>query len=78
MWAASFTGQDCDVQQVMDGLAFDRDGDQPLFLSKEQRKMRKKTASLPHGSEFLSLDKTEDKTATEDKTTTEDKSASAE
>lgn len=36
MWAASYTGEDVDVQEVMDGLNIDRDGEDPSNLSPEQ------------------------------------------
>jgi phosphatidylserine/phosphatidylglycerophosphate/cardiolipin synthase-like enzyme len=58
MWAASFTGQDCDVQEVMDGLAIDRDGEQPIFFTTEQREMRKQAASSQRGSTPFLLDET--------------------
>ena len=31
MWESSYTGEDVDVQEVMDGLEVDRDGDQQMF-----------------------------------------------
>jgi phosphatidylserine/phosphatidylglycerophosphate/cardiolipin synthase-like enzyme len=36
MWAASYTGADMDVQEVMDGLDIDRDGEDPANVSPEQ------------------------------------------
>lgn len=36
MWAASYTGEDVDVQEVMDGLDIDRDGEDPANVSHKQ------------------------------------------
>ncbi|CAB9512656.1 Inherit from NOG: PLDc [Seminavis robusta] len=36
MWKFSYTGDDVDVQEVMDGLDIDRDGEDPANLSAEQ------------------------------------------
>lgn len=37
MWNASYTASDCDVQDVMDGLDVDRDGEQVSMLSLESQ-----------------------------------------
>jgi hypothetical protein len=39
MWTYSYTGEDCDVQEVMDGLDIDRDGDDPSDLDDDTRKL---------------------------------------
>lgn len=39
MWNASYTGDDCDVQEVMDNLDIDRDGDDVNHVSEEKRKL---------------------------------------
>ena len=39
MWTYSYTGEDCDVQEVMDGLDIDRDGDDPSDLDEDTRKL---------------------------------------
>jgi hypothetical protein len=36
MWKQSYLGTDCDVQEVMDGLDVDRDGDDVEYATKEQ------------------------------------------
>eukprot|EP00521_Asterionellopsis_glacialis_P006816 CAMPEP_0195283512 /NCGR_PEP_ID=MMETSP0707-20130614/2039_1 /TAXON_ID=33640 /ORGANISM="Asterionellopsis glacialis, Strain CCMP134" /LENGTH=234 /DNA_ID=CAMNT_0040342693 /DNA_START=1 /DNA_END=705 /DNA_ORIENTATION=- len=38
MWKHSFTGEDCDVQGVMDGLHIERDGEDVANLSEETKK----------------------------------------
>ena len=35
MWSASYTGEDCDVDEVMDGLEIDRDGEDPSNVDAE-------------------------------------------
>lgn len=39
MWKASYTGDDCDVQEVMDGLDIDRDGEDENNVSEEHKKL---------------------------------------
>jgi phosphatidylserine/phosphatidylglycerophosphate/cardiolipin synthase-like enzyme len=46
IWEASYTGEDCDVQQVMDGLDIDRDGEKPMFPTAEQRIQQEQAAAL--------------------------------
>jgi phosphatidylserine/phosphatidylglycerophosphate/cardiolipin synthase-like enzyme len=50
MWATSFTGEDCNVQQVMDGLAIDRDGEESAFFTTEKRKQQKRAAAMQAGT----------------------------
>jgi phosphatidylserine/phosphatidylglycerophosphate/cardiolipin synthase-like enzyme len=48
MWKYSYTGEDVDVQEVMDGLEIDRDGADPSTLTPKQRaEAAKKTSHLP-------------------------------
>jgi phosphatidylserine/phosphatidylglycerophosphate/cardiolipin synthase-like enzyme len=49
VWEASYTGEDCDVQQVMDGLDIDRDGEKPMFPTAEQRKQQEQAAAIQTG-----------------------------
>jgi len=37
MWEQSFTGEDVDVEAVMEGLGIDRDGDDPENVSDEDK-----------------------------------------
>lgn len=41
MWKASFTGEDCDVEAVMDGLNINREGDDPAHLSDKTKQLLK-------------------------------------
>lgn len=41
MWKYSYTGNDCDVQEVMDGLDIDRDGEDPSDISDETKQLMK-------------------------------------
>lgn len=41
MWKFSFTGEDVDVQTVMDGLEIDRDGGDVSEIDDETRKLMK-------------------------------------
>lgn len=41
MWKYSFTGEDVDVDLVMDGLEIDRDGADPSTIDDETRKLMK-------------------------------------
>jgi len=45
LWECSYTGNDVDVQAVMDGLGIDRDGDDPVDIDDDMRK-KMKQASL--------------------------------
>jgi len=50
MWEQSYTGTDCNVQAVMDGLDIDRDGEKVgMFQSSEQRKQQHEAAALQTG-----------------------------
>ena len=50
MWAQSFTGEDCDVDRVMNGLEIDRDGEKvSYFQTAEQRKQLNQAAALQTG-----------------------------
>lgn len=46
MWNASYTPSDCDVQEVMDGLEVDRDGEQLSLLSIENQAKYSEAARL--------------------------------
>jgi phosphatidylserine/phosphatidylglycerophosphate/cardiolipin synthase-like enzyme len=46
IWEASYTEEDCDVQQVMDGLDIDRDGEKAMFPTAEQRMQQEQAASF--------------------------------
>jgi len=39
MWNASYTGEDCDVDEVMDGLDVERDGEDPTNVSAETQQL---------------------------------------
>ena len=39
MWYASYTADDCNVQEVMDGLEIDRDGEDPNHVSAATQKL---------------------------------------
>jgi len=39
LWKASYTGTDCDDQEVMDGLGVDRDGENPRHVDKKMKKL---------------------------------------
>jgi len=41
MWKYSYTGEDVDVQEVMDGLDIDRDGEDPSGISDETKQLMK-------------------------------------
>jgi PLD-like domain len=49
MWAVSYTGEDCEVQGVMDGLNIDRDGAKSTFTSASSRNQQKKAAVIQTG-----------------------------
>lgn len=50
MWAQSYTGEDCNVDAVMDGLDIDRDGEKvSYFQTAEQRKQQQEAAALQTG-----------------------------
>jgi phosphatidylserine/phosphatidylglycerophosphate/cardiolipin synthase-like enzyme len=55
MWAVSFTGEDCNVQQVMDGLDIDRGGEPSAFFTREKRKQQMWAAAMAskRGSELF-------------------------
>ena len=50
LWAVSYTGQDCDVQRVMDGLALDRDGKSATFSTAEERKQKRRSTAIQTGT----------------------------
>lgn len=51
LWEASYTGEDVDVQAVMDGLDIDRDGEElSMFDTSAQAKMEAAAAQGAHGS----------------------------
>lgn len=57
MWETSFTGEDCCVQSVMDGLEINRDGENKLFLTAEE-KLQMQQAQTQNGgynTKFLSV-----------------------
>lgn len=57
MWADSYTGEDVDVEKVMDGLKIDRDGEQTWL---EYIRQNDAQHMMPHGpSEYLCVDEVE-------------------
>ena len=57
MWKDSYTGEDVDVEKVMDGLNIDRDGEQSWLDYIRQNDAQH---MMPHGpSEYLSIDQVE-------------------
>ena len=58
MWEVSHTGEDCDVQAVMDGLKIDRDGETKYFLSAEE-KIAAQKAQVQTGARSEYLDTTD-------------------
>ena len=58
MWQSSYTGEDCDVQAVMDGLKIDRDGESKMFLSAEEKlQMQQAQTQVGGGNrEYLDTD----------------------
>ena len=66
MWEASYTPDDCDVHEVMDGLDIDRDGDQlGVFSIEGQSKLGDAAAmGMQHGSVNSSFYGTEGSTVT--------------
>jgi phosphatidylserine/phosphatidylglycerophosphate/cardiolipin synthase-like enzyme len=50
LWQNSYTGEDCDVQEVMDSLDIYRDGENPIFASTETKKQQQMAAALQTGS----------------------------
>lgn len=55
MWEHSYTGEDVDVDEVMDGLDIDRDGDDPSMIDDETMALMKQAelASAGHGQSEL-------------------------
>jgi phosphatidylserine/phosphatidylglycerophosphate/cardiolipin synthase-like enzyme len=49
MWKVSYTGEDVNVQDVMDGLDIDRDGETSMFPSEETWKQQQKAAAFQTG-----------------------------
>lgn len=64
MWKYSYTDEDCDVQEVMDGLDIDRDGEDPKKASEETKKLmaqaEKANMGVASGDEYY--DKNVDET----------------
>jgi len=50
LWDASFTGEDCDVQDVMDGLDIDRDGEEVNILTAAGRQQAESAAAQSSNS----------------------------
>jgi phosphatidylserine/phosphatidylglycerophosphate/cardiolipin synthase-like enzyme len=50
LWDASFTGEDCDVQDVMDGLHIDRDGEEVNILTAAGRQQAESAAAQSSNS----------------------------
>jgi phosphatidylserine/phosphatidylglycerophosphate/cardiolipin synthase-like enzyme len=51
MWKASYTGTDCDVQKVMDGLDIDRNGEQTsYYMSHEAWKQHQQAVAFQTGT----------------------------
>mmetsp|Transcript_11134 Transcript_11134/g.16718 ORF Transcript_11134/g.16718 Transcript_11134/m.16718 type:complete len:568 (-) Transcript_11134:83-1786(-) len=46
LWEASYTGDDCDVDAVMDGMDIDRDGEDVNAFTLEGRKKQEETAKM--------------------------------
>ncbi|KAL7544220.1 hypothetical protein ACHAWF_007601 [Thalassiosira exigua] len=60
MWRNSFTGEDVDVDKVMDGLKIDRDGEMSGRASRHQSvKTAQHTTHLSTGSTFYDLEKSD-------------------
>lgn len=60
LWQASFTGEDCDVQAVMDGLDIERDGENVNALTlagREQAELAAVHGSNKSSSDFYSTEK---------------------
>ena len=62
MWEASYTGEDCCVQSVMDGLKIDRDGETKLFLTAEEKlhMQQAQTQNGGYNTKFLTVTETDD------------------
>merc|ERR1711862_20275 len=50
MWASSFTGEDCDVDEVMDGLEIERDGEDVDYIDQETQKLINQVGRLGAGN----------------------------
>jgi hypothetical protein len=50
MWKVSFTGKDVDVQDVMDGLKIDRDGEATGGWGGGDNELAAATAGMAHGA----------------------------
>ena len=53
MWKYSYTGEDVDVHEVMDGLDIDRDGEDPSEVSAEQLEEAARAGTQFPGSEYV-------------------------
>ena len=53
MWKHSYTGTDCNVQAVMDGLDINRDGEKVNPFSAEQRKQQQQGAAMQTGRRLV-------------------------
>lgn len=63
MWEASYTGEDCDVQTIMDGLDIERDGEVVNPFSMEtmmkQEENDRASTNYSHNSSFYGVEKVE-------------------
>lgn len=50
MWEVSYTGEDCDVQAVMDGLKIDRDSHQTYLSPLEKIQMQQAQGGGVHSN----------------------------
>ena len=50
MWEHSYTGEDVDVDEVMDGLNIDRDGEDPSDIDDETMELMKQAELANAGS----------------------------
>lgn len=60
MWKYSYTGEDCDVQEVMDGLDIDRDGEDPSNIDDDTKKLMKQAEMANAGKGTLAAYDDED------------------
>ena len=62
MWDASFKEIDCDVNDVMDGLDIDRDGEDPATASEETKQMMVLANGVVSGNkEYYTTEEEQDK-----------------
>ena len=61
LWTNSFTGEDVDVEAVMDGLKVDRDGEEGTFYNGIQNvEAAQQLMPHGHGSEYYTIEKEDD------------------